>query len=68
MFGIALPRVRAVDGMNATELQAELVRLLADGIVRYNQSETVRARPHNRDFDPHFKTTCLEVPSKPVHL
>ena len=29
-----MPKVRAVDEMNATELRAELVSLLADGFTR----------------------------------
>ncbi len=34
-----MPKVRAVDEMNETELRAELVSLLADGVIRYMQSE-----------------------------
>jgi hypothetical protein len=56
-----MPKVRAVDEMNETELRAELVSLLADGVVRYMQSEHA-----DRDFDTDFETACLEVPAKPV--
>ncbi len=34
-----MPKVRAVDEMNETELRAELVAILADGFMRYAQSE-----------------------------
>jgi hypothetical protein len=33
-----MPNVRAVDEMNETELQAELVATLADRFIRYAQS------------------------------
>jgi hypothetical protein len=34
-----MPKVRAVEEMNATELRAELVSVLADGFLRYMQSD-----------------------------
>ena len=61
-----MPKVRAVDEMNETELRAELVSLLADGVVRYMQSEQFAIDHADRDFETDFETACLEVPAKPV--
>lgn len=61
-----MPKVRAVDQMNTTELRAELVSLLADGFVRYMQSEQFAIDHANCDKDPDFEAACLEVPAKPV--
>ncbi len=61
-----MPKVRAVDEMNETELRAELVSLLAEGIVRYMQSEQFAIDHVDRDFNTDFETACLEVPAKPV--
>lgn len=60
-----MPKVRAVDEMNETELRAELVSLLAVGVIRYIQSEQFAIDQADRDFDTDFDTTCLEVPAKP---
>jgi hypothetical protein len=38
-----MPKVRAVDEMNEAELRAELVSLLADGVIRYMQSNSSRS-------------------------
>ena len=61
-----MPKVRAVDEMNETELRAELVSLLADGVIRYMQSEQFAIDHADRDFDTDFETACLEVPAKSV--
>lgn len=61
-----MPKVRAVDEMDETELRAELVSLLADGVLRYMQSEQFTIDHADRDFDKDFETACLEVPAKPV--
>jgi hypothetical protein len=61
-----MPKVRAVDEMNESELRAELVSLLADGVIRYLQSEQFAIDHGNREFDTDFETACLEVPAKPV--
>lgn len=61
-----MPKVRAVDEMNETELRAELVSLLADGVMRYMQSEQFAIDHADREFDTDFETACLEVPAKPV--
>jgi hypothetical protein len=61
-----MPKVRAVDEMNETELRAELVSLLAEGIVRYMQSEQFAIDHVDRDFNTDFETACLEVPARPV--
>ena len=34
-----MPKIRAVDEMDASELRAELVSVLADGFLRYMQSD-----------------------------
>ena len=61
-----MPKVRAVDEMKETELRAELVALLADGVIRYMQSEQFAIDHADSDFDTDFETACLEVPAKPV--
>ena len=61
-----MPKVRAVDEMKETELRAELVALLADGVIRYMQSEPFAIDHEDREFDTDFETACLEVPAKPV--
>jgi hypothetical protein len=61
-----MPKVRAVDEMNETELRAELVSLLADGVIRYMQSERFAIDHADRDFNTDFETACLEVPAKSV--
>jgi hypothetical protein len=61
-----MPKVRAVDEMNESELRAELVSLLADGVIRYMQSEQFAIDQADRNFEPDFETACLEVPVKPV--
>ena len=61
-----MPKVRTVDEMNETELRAELVSLLADGVIRYMQSEQFAIDHADRDFDTDFETACLEVPAKSV--
>jgi hypothetical protein len=61
-----MPKVRAVDEMNVTELRKELVTLLAHGFMRYMQSEQFAIDHEDRDKDPDFATACLEVPAKPV--
>lgn len=61
-----MPKVRAVDEMNATELRAELVSLLADGVIRYMQSERFAIDHAVRDLETDFETACLKVPDKPV--
>jgi hypothetical protein len=61
-----MPKVRAVDEMNETELRVELVATLADGFMRYTQSEQFAIDHADRDFDTDFETACLELPAKPV--
>ena len=61
-----MPKVRAVDEMNETELRAELVSLLADGVLRYMRSEQFAIDQADREFDQDFETGCLELPAKPV--
>ncbi len=61
-----MPNVRAVDEMNESELRAELVSLLADGVIRYMQSDQFAIDHEDREFDTDFETACLEVPAKPV--
>ena len=61
-----MPKVRAVDEMNETKLRAELVSLLADGFIRYMQSEQFAIDHADRGFDTDFETACLEVHAKPV--
>ena len=61
-----MPKVRTVDEMNETELRAELVSLLADGVIRYMQSEQFAIDHVERDFETDLETACLEVPAKPV--
>ena len=61
-----MPKVRAVDEMNETELRAELVSLLADGFRRYAQSEQFAIDHPDRENDPDFETASLELPAKPV--
>jgi len=61
-----MPKVRAVDEMDATELRAELVSVLADGFMRYMQSDqfAIDHAPRHKDLDS--ETACLELPAKPV--
>jgi hypothetical protein len=54
-----LPKVRAVDEMNETELRAELVSLLAEGVMRYMQSKQFAIDHADRDFETDFETACL---------
>ncbi len=61
-----MPKVRAVDEMNETELRAELVSLLANGFLRYMQSEQFAIDHADRVFDLDSETACLELPAKPV--
>jgi hypothetical protein len=61
-----MPKVRAVDEMNETELRAELVSLLADGVLRYIRSEQFAIDHADREFNQDFETACLELPAKPV--
>jgi hypothetical protein len=61
-----MPKVRAVDEMNETEQQAELVSLQADGVLRYMRSEQFAIDHADRDFDTNFESACLEVPDKTV--
>ena len=61
-----MPRVRAVDEMNETELRAELVSLLADGVLRYMRSEQFAIDHADREFNQDFETACLELSAKPV--
>lgn len=61
-----MPKVRAVDEMNETELRAELVSLLADGVLRYMRSEQFAIDHADREFNQDFETACLELPAKPV--
>jgi hypothetical protein len=61
-----MPKVRAVDEMTETELRAELISLLADGVIRYMQSEQFAIDHADREFDQDFETACLEIPAKPV--
>ena len=61
-----MPKVRAVDEMNETELRAELVSLLAEGVIRYMRSEQFAIDHADREFDQDFETACLELPAKPV--
>ena len=61
-----MPKVRAVDEMNATELRTELVAILTDGFMRYAQSEQFAIDHPDRENDPDFETACLELPAKPV--
>ena len=61
-----MPKVRAVDEMNETELRAELISLLADGVIRNMQSEQFAIDHEDREFDQDFETACLELPAKPV--
>ncbi len=55
-----MPKVRAVDEMNETGLQAELVSLLADGVIRYMQSEQFAIDHADREFD-HSVNLALQV-------
>ncbi|HBJ38217.1 MAG TPA: hypothetical protein DDZ51_26375 [Planctomycetaceae bacterium] len=61
-----MPKVRAVDEMDATELRAELVSVLADGFLRYMQSDQFAIDHVDRDKDLEFETACLEFPAKTV--
>ena len=61
-----MPKVRAVDEMNESELRAELVSLLADGVLRYMRSEQFAIDHADREFNQDFETACLEIPAKPV--
>jgi hypothetical protein len=61
-----MPKVRAVDEMNEMELRAELVAVLADGFMRYAQSEQFAIDHPDCENDPDFETACLELPAKPV--
>ena len=61
-----MPKVRAVDEMNATELRAELVAILTDGFMRYAQSEQFAIDHPDRENDPDFETASLELPAKTV--
>lgn len=61
-----MPKVRAVDEMNETELRAELVATLADGFMRYAQSEQFAIDHADCGNDLDFETACLELPAKPV--
>ena len=61
-----MPKVRAVDEMDATDLRAELVSVLADGFLRYMQSDQFAIDHVDRDKDLDFETACLELPAKPV--
>jgi len=61
-----MPKVRAVDEMNETELRAELVSLLADGFMRYAQSDQYALDHANRENDLHSETACHELPPNPV--
>ena len=61
-----MPKVRAVDEMDATELRAELVSVLADGFLRYMQSDQFAIDHAVRVKDLEFETACLELPAKPV--
>ena len=61
-----MPKVRAANEMNATELRAELVSLLSDGFVGYTQSEQFAIDHADRDKDTEFETACLELPANPV--
>jgi len=61
-----MPKGLAVDEMNEAELRAELVSLLADGVIRYMQREQFAIDHEDRDFDTDIETACLEVPAKPV--
>ena len=61
-----MPKVRAVDEMNATELRAELVSLFADGFLCYMRSNQFALDHADRDFETDFESACLEVPAKPV--
>jgi hypothetical protein len=61
-----MPKVRAVDEMDATELRAELVSALADGFLRYMQSDQFAIDHADRDKDLDSETACLELPAKPV--
>jgi hypothetical protein len=66
-----MPKVRAVDEMNETELRAELVSLLADGVLRYMRSEQFRAvvfrislfqRAVSRPRANRSSSSCLSCP------
>ena len=47
-----MPKVHALDEMDATELRAELVSVLADGFMRYMQSnQSSRSRQSSRFRD-----------------
>ncbi len=61
-----MPKVRAVDEMNETELRAELVTNLADGFIRYMQSEKFAIDHPDCGNDLDFETACLEVPANSV--
>ena len=61
-----MPKVRAVDEMDATELRAELISVLADGFMRYKQSDQFAIDHAGRDKDLEFETACLELSAKPV--
>jgi len=58
-----MPKAHAVDEMNEAVLRAELVSLLADGVVRYMQSELFAIDHADRDFDPDVETACLGGPA-----
>lgn len=61
-----MPKVRAVDEMEATELRAELVSVLADGFLRNMLCDQFAIDRAVRDKDLAFETACLEVLAKPV--
>ncbi len=54
-----MPKVRALEEMNESELRAELVSLLADAVIRYMQSEQFAIDHADRDFDSDLETACL---------
>jgi hypothetical protein len=50
-----MPKVRAVDEMNETELRAELVSLLADGCLTLHAKRTVRDRSRGLRIRSRFR-------------
>lgn len=61
-----MPKFCAVDEMDEVELRAMLVSLLAEGFLRYMQSDQFAIDHASCDLELDSETACLEVSAKPV--
>ncbi len=61
-----MPKVCAVDERDEAELRAMLVSLLAEGFLRYMQSDQFAIDHADRNLELDSETACLEVSEKPV--